>query len=360
MEILVKIFKKLLALKVIIYYRKKIKKIKSKNLRKNLNKKSKEEIKLFWKKYYKYIGLRWHEYYYFNNGIYSKFYIPEDFYYGILEKKLNKVKLAKAYEDKCMYDRIYPNMNQPKTILRNIEGIYSDKDYIKITEEIAINMLEKLEGVFIIKPSLDTTRAKNVNKIKLTKNKAILKNKEIEIKELLEKYKKDFIIQEVIEQSKVLSEIYPKSLNTLRFSIINLDGEFNVASVILKVGAKGAEVDNLVKGGFAIGIDKKTGKLNTVGRDKNGKVIKDTHPDTGKKFSDLIVPNWAETLETLEKWSEDIPNYFKIYAWDIGLDKNNKPIFIEANLIGQEINFHQLNNGPLFGDKTKEILEKYF
>ena len=57
--------------------------------------------------------------------------------------------------------------------------------------------------------------------------------------------------------------------------------------------------------------------------------------------------------------SQNFP-HFRLISWDIALDKNNNPIIIEANLKYGEIDFHQLNNGPLFGDDTKEILNEVF
>ena len=40
--------------------------------------------------------------------------------------------------------------------------------------------------------------------------------------------------------------------------------------------------------------------------------------------------------------------YFRIISWDIAIDKNGNFILIEYNIKGQDINFHQLNNGPVF------------
>ena len=50
--------------------------------------------------------------------------------------------------------------------------------------------------------------------------------------------------------------------------------------------------------------------------------------------------------------------YFDMVSWDVAINKNNKPKIIEINLSGQEINFHQFSNGPLFGDYTEQIISK--
>ena len=49
---------------------------------------------------------------------------------------------------------------------------------------------------------------------------------------------------------------------------------------------------------------------------------------------------------------------FRLISWDIVLDCNNEPVLIEANLYVGELEFHQLNNGPIFGDETEEILKE--
>jgi hypothetical protein len=47
--------------------------------------------------------------------------------------------------------------------------------------------------------------------------------------------------------------------------------------------------------------------------------------------------------------------HFRIISWDIGLNKENQPILIEYNTIGQGVDL-QIANGPLFGEFTDEIL----
>jgi hypothetical protein len=47
----------------------------------------------------------------------------------------------------------------------------------------------------------------------------------------------------------------------------------------------------------------------------------------------------------------------KLIAWDFAVDSNGTPIVIEINLDSGEIQFHQIYNGPLFGDRTGEVVE---
>ena len=40
--------------------------------------------------------------------------------------------------------------------------------------------------------------------------------------------------------------------------------------------------------------------------------------------------------------------------------ENGDAVLIEANMRKGGINFHQFNNGPLFGDFTKRVLDEVF
>ena len=47
-------------------------------------------------------------------------------------------------------------------------------------------------------------------------------------------------------------------------------------------------------------------------------------------------------------------------SWDIAIGEDELPVLIEANLYFGQLDFHQLNNGPLFGEDTEEILHEVF
>ena len=49
--------------------------------------------------------------------------------------------------------------------------------------------------------------------------------------------------------------------------------------------------------------------------------------------------------------------YFKLISWDLALDFDNEVVLIEFNIRWQEINSHQISNGPLFNEYTDSVLE---
>lgn len=51
---------------------------------------------------------------------------------------------------------------------------------------------------------------------------------------------------------------------------------------------------------------------------------------------------------------------FRLLSWDIAVDEDNSPILIEVNMYSGELDFHQLNNGPVFGCETEAVLKEVF
>ena len=49
----------------------------------------------------------------------------------------------------------------------------------------------------------------------------------------------------------------------------------------------------------------------------------------------------------------------RLISWDFSIDAEENPIFIEWNMKGDS-QLHQYNNGPLYGEKTWEVLDEYF
>ena len=52
--------------------------------------------------------------------------------------------------------------------------------------------------------------------------------------------------------------------------------------------------------------------------------------------------------------------HFRLVSWDISVDEAGDPVLIETNLNYGELEFHQLCNGPVFGEDTRQILDEVF
>ena len=84
----------------------------------------------------------------------------------------------------------------------------------------------------------------------------------------------------------------------------------------------------------------------------------DQHPD-GLVFEGFKVPSYDKAVELVRKAHPIIGN-FRLVSWDIAIDESGEPVLIEANMRKGGINFHQFNNGPLFGDLTERVLDEVF
>lgn len=141
-----------------------------------------------------------------------------------------------------------------------------------------------------------------------------------------------FIIQERIKQHKDISDIYSKSINTIRLSTIfnRKTRTVEFFSATLRVGTKENYVDNWAMGGLIINIDCK-GKLDKYGLYKYSYGTKtESHPDSNIVFQDYQIPNFDKIVE---KAMELHTYYYGIHSigWDIAIGEDGSPIFIEGN-----------------------------
>ena len=85
----------------------------------------------------------------------------------------------------------------------------------------------------------------------------------------------------------------------------------------------------------------------------------DCHPTTKVKFSEVTIPSYKQVIKLVKELHPSIPS-FRMVSWDIAIDENAEPILVEVNLCMGQLDFHQLNNGPIFKEDTKKILDEVF
>ena len=74
-------------------------------------------------------------------------------------------------------------------------------------------------------------------------------------------------------------------------------------------------------------------------------------------FADVVIPNFHECVDLVKQLAPRFVSVSRLISWDIAISEDSHPILIEANLSFGEIDFHQMNNGPIFGEMTDEILD---
>lgn len=167
----------------------------------------------------------------------------------------------------------------------------------------------------------------------------------------------DWVAQAPVVQCDELNRLNPNSVNTLRImSYLRRDGSVTVFPAVLRMSSDKARVDNGSSGGLACGVNP-DGRLKDVARTIKGDVFS-THPLTGTRFSDIVVPGYGHIQQQVRDAHARVPQ-FRLIAWDIAIDRDNEAVLIEINTNGG-LNITQLNNGPLFGSHTREILDEIF
>ncbi|HPQ46811.1 MAG TPA: sugar-transfer associated ATP-grasp domain-containing protein [Clostridia bacterium] len=307
-----------------------------------------EDIRKYWRRA---AGVRvstdWHRWYTSRNGIRDVRYIPEDLYYCRIEPALNKEQFSVPLSDKSIFDLLMPDFKRPHTITRNVNGIFTDSGYGLMTREQAVEAC-KVQGEIVIKPTIDSGGGRRV--LFFTPGKG--DGATVVIEKMFNEYGRDFIIQESVRQHPDLARLNAGSVNTLRIlSFLNEDSVV-ILSTIIRAGLNGCRVDNIVGGGHSLGVDK-NGCFRELGFTKYGEIV--TELPNGLKFNGMRVPGYSNAVEIV-KTAHSKLSQFRLISWDIAIDPDEIPVLIEYNTFYQAINFHQLGNGPLFGDLTDDVL----
>lgn len=164
---------------------------------------------------------------------------------------------------------------------------------------------------------------------------------------------KNYIVQGVVEQHPALKAFNPTSLNTMRITSLYLNGKVSIISSIFRFGSPGSVVDNTGAGGFVCGITKE-GMLKDICFDIKMNTYCRTANDI--PFAGQPIPSYEKAVEIIRQSHTRLPNVHLI-GWDIAIDETGEPILIEINISYPGIIYEQLCSGPLFGERTGEVIE---
>ena len=147
--------------------------------------------------------------------------------------------------------------------------------------------------------------------------------------EFLKKLRDDGIgiLEEIVIQHPKMASLCPTSVNTCRIATLMGDKQQGIVYAFLRIG-NGKVMDNVDCGGMAARIDLDSGKLLTVGADKQGNTfIK--HPMTNTSIIGFTIPFWEEAKAMCMKAAEKVPE-MRFIAWDVAITEKG-PTFIEGN-----------------------------
>ena len=278
-------------------------------------------------------------------GNFDARYVPGPYYYPWIIRALNPKEYYHTLIHKSLFRHILADLPQPCTLISAANGAILDHNSRTVTTETAIKNIMEYNNRVIVKGSAHAGGGRSV--VFLEKGTT-----QEDVAKTLAQFNQNYVVQEIIEGSPALDVFNPSSLNTIRVYTLLLNGKISACEAILRIGAPGAILDNLQQGGTMIGIDLQTGTLSPYGYSLNGEKILGRNKIS---FEGYKIPGFNKILQwAYEGHARIAPCRFA--AWDFALDKNNEPAFIEVNLYWPGIRINQIVSGPVFANRTEEMI----
>ena len=292
--------------------------------RRRLTKEQKEEVQDF---YVSMIGrkvpLYCHEYFYSRTGVFTKEYVPNNFYHCEILPRANIKAFGGVLGDKNMCDYLFHGENIVHSILKNMNGYYYYEGK-PVSEEEALLFCQNMKDV-IIKPSRES-KGKGVKLFSVTDG--VLDSEDITLGQLFKNYKKDFLVQVRVKQHNDMAALNPTSLNTLRILSYRSGMEVLIIYSVVRIGRSGQVIDNQCAGGISTTINEE-GRL---GKYAFGGYSEDNidKTDTGIVLEGYKLPSYDKAIDMVKRLHLKLP-FFNIIGWDVAIQEDGEPVLIEFN-----------------------------
>ena len=190
--------------------------------------------------------------------------VPVDLSANVIEPILNPVQYRPYYADKNMFDKIAPNVSA-KTLLRKSDGMYLTHDYLWI-QNLSDSYLQELCSNcnrIVVKPAKETSGGKGIVIFERMDDGRFVSVFSYDKKEyalsvdFLNRLGDDIVVQEYLEQSPFFAQFNKESVNTIRMGVYRSvsSNEPIVLGSVLRIGRKGAYIDNACYGGAFVGVN---------------------------------------------------------------------------------------------------------
>ena len=253
---------------------------------------------------------------------------------GIKYKEYFKMKFEKktrkernSFVPRCEELALYYQVNPRERFARLLEDKFQCYNFFKTyygREIIKVNSNEVIDSARI--------RGEVLSFINSSKRGVILKpydssggrgiriiNSPVQEKDLMDlcmDYPKDFVLEELIEQSDELAAFHHGSVNSIRIISVNYGDEVEVKWPFFRMGRGNSVVDNAAQGGVFAAIDVSTGKTFIAGDEHSNMVS--VHPDTKKSLIGFQIPKWNQLCQLVKTMASKIPDCH-ILGWDMAL-----------------------------------------
>ena len=268
--------------------------------------------------------------------------IPEEIFQADIEPSLNRIPEAHYLENKSFYNRWFSQGIFPKDYLHNIDGELLNGNYEPLSPDYLAALAEKILYPVVLKPNRDSWGG---NEIHFIENSEELL---IKIKE-----RKNYVVQEKINQHELQSRLHPPSLNTVRVYLYKSvsDNKTHIVNIAQRMG-NGGKLDNVASGGL-ISLVQDDGRMHGYALDQYGQKF-NTHPVTGFSFN-LEVPEF-EAMKNLAVMVASKLFLLRVMGLDLCYDSSGTWRIIEINTKGHSIRFAQYPGRPFFGRLTDEVI----
>lgn len=162
----------------------------------------------------------------------------------------------------------------------------------------------------------------------------------------------DALIEEFVNQTGLLHEINPSSVNCIRICTMRFKDHVEVFQCFLKVGVGDVCVDNTCQGGIIAPVDADTGIVNGVPKNKEWSEFK-IHPVSGIKVEGIQIPYWEEIKRVVIEASEKVKDIIYV-SWDVAVSDDGKIYLIEGNSCGYAMVLKEGGEWPVFERAMKE------
>lgn len=279
-------------------------------------------------------------------------FLPSSYFFPYIEEILNPRAWKKMLAHKSIIELLYSGVvNTPTTVLRSFGGVLLDEHFNPLTAKEATMVIKACDTPLLYKPATESEQGSGIEIFGADR----LSELSMAISSgLIFERGTDFVLQKLIEQTQETAIFNPTSLNCIRVTTLNLNGKVSVGSIALKCGPKNSVVDNIGSGkrGVIVGVDA-TGKLCSNGYFGNGET---TQSHNGITFANREISNVPKLLETATRLHELVQGC-KIIGWDLALDIHGEPVLVEGNTVYPGISLEQMCSGPIFGDRTDEVID---
>ena len=250
-------------------------------------------------------------------------------------------RICSDFSDKNYFEILMPELNFPKAVLRQINRTLYDSTYDMVSMEDAVQKLRQYDWL-VLKESNNTDHGKGVKKLSSEELIGILTN---------EGHKKDFIVQELIQQHETLAYYNESSVNTVRVTTLFWSGEVFNLGATLRIGAPGGFCDHLSNEGVSPLV---------IPLEKNGLLRKEAYTRDFYRLENAFgkeiigeVPCYKEIADLAVKAHRRFAHH-GIIGWDFTVDKDKNIICVEYNTFCPGVVLHQCALGPIFNIQNQQ------